>query len=131
MILYHYTNVESARLIGDEGSLVPLEVLDPMTIASVPNSLRPLFGMVWATDLPAPDRNGLGLTSHSIDVDRTAIRYRVLRPAQFVHWGRIRRSVGREIRDGLELANGALPRHWWVAVPEAGGCPVIRDEAAA
>jgi hypothetical protein len=126
--LYHYTSIESARQIDYDGYLYPIRTLDPQAIVSMPEAMQPLFDLIWATDLPVPDRDGLGLTSHSIDVDRTTVRYRILNTSLLVPWGRIRRTVDARLRDGLELAAGAMPRHWWASAdPSVTRIPVIRD----
>lgn len=67
----------------------------------------------WFTDLAAPERHALGLTSYSLGCDRTAHRYRVLDDSTLVPWVRVRRSWP-SWQDALEGAPGARPMHWFV-----------------
>lgn len=74
--------------------------------------------LVWLSDLYPPDRYALGLTSHWITCDRTAVRVRVHPGPDIVPWGRWAHEhrVPRVIRELLE--DGAMPAHWFVsAVP--------------
>lgn len=70
--------------------------------------------LVWLTDLDAPARDALGLTSHLIDCDRTQHRYRVTDLTSVQHWLQVRRS--HPLRDELEHARGARPMHWYVSL---------------
>ena len=103
--IYHYTCEDSRQIIGEEGTLIPSR----------------LTGVLWLTDLDAPIRSGLGLTSTSLDCDRTQHRYRVL-----VDEGLSLHDAGiypwRDVRKGFDPAHvasleacGALPMHWYVS----------------
>lgn len=75
-------------------------------------------GFVWAADLDVPVRDALGLTSHLLDCDRMAHRWRIddlSVAAYFLPWVEARWSVDPVRRDAIEGAPGALLRHWWVA----------------
>jgi len=75
-----------------------------------------LWRLVWLTDLDVPDRDALGLTSHLLDCDRTRHRLRIKKDTAISWWPHWCRAEGitRAQRDGLELAPGARPRHWYV-----------------
>lgn len=114
--LWHFTCDHVALVIGDRGQLRPAKDLaEPdsfWALAAWPSSF------VWATDLPKPNRDALGLTSNMLACDRTAHRYRVL-AEDFTPWHVIRRLiVDRHGRLGVELlegAPGARPMHWFVS----------------
>lgn len=78
---------------------------------------HPLLGvaLVWLTDLPVPDRWGLGLTSSWISCDRTDARVDVEWSPEIEQWGRWAHEhrTPSVLRDVLE--DGALPAHWWVS----------------
>lgn len=105
--LYHYTCEHRAARIGRRGVLVP--------------HAQPMLGgrrVVWLTDLDEPDREGLGLTSHTLDCDRTNVRYRVRDPlalgaVTWREWAEVER-IERSTRSALEL--GRKPRHWYVSL---------------
>ncbi len=105
MRLYHYTCDHAYGLIRDDGFLRP----------NRQNILN--AALLWATDLDVPDRYALGLTSETLNCDRMRHRIEVTEFAPvFERWGlwAHRRAISRAIRDGLELAPGARPAHWWV-----------------
>ena len=100
--LYHYTCRDGAKAIAADGWTLR------------PN--RVPFGLLWLTDLATPDRLALGLTSHALTCDRTAVQLRVAPgvPVRWVDWCRSVR-LPRVVRDELELAPGAQPLRWWVS----------------
>jgi len=98
--LWHYTCWHSRRQIGRSGVLHP-----------------GLDGLLWATDLPVPDRAGLGLTSHLLGCDRAEYRYRIDTPDRFARVDVFYLTASPYHRVWLEiLANApdARPQHWWV-----------------
>lgn len=119
MTLWHYTCEHGALALGNTGTLFPaagqLDQAPPLPIDALP-----LLLMVWATDMDPPHREALGLTSHTMDCDRMAYRYRVHRRF-FRHWGRVRSSLPAPLVDSLELAPGALPAYWWVSFEPVAG----------
>lgn len=98
--VYHFTCSCSAAGIERDGYIKPNE--------------RAVPALAWFTDLDEPSITGLGLTRHIATCDRTAHRFEVAR-ADVLHWGRMRSSIPAVVRDRLELAPGALPRHWFVS----------------
>ena len=115
--LYHYTCDHGRRALGDECVLLPA--------AARIEDTGPWTGeLVWLTDLAHPHREGLGLTSHILDCDRTAHRYRVLPGALVDRWTTFARGLPRGYRESVEGAPGAMPAHWWVAV---AGVPAVYD----
>lgn len=110
MILYHYTCRHSAEGIERDGFLSPH-----------PQPVLAGLCLVWLTDLDHPDRAALGLTSYSLECDRTEFRV-TAGTSVAVPWPAYRRAcgLGRAAR-ALETAPGALPMHWWVV---AGRAPV-------
>lgn len=107
--LYHFTCGHSRDQIGDTGKILPGSMLTD-TDAAWPARF------VWLTDMARPDRNALGLTSHTLRCDRTEHRYRVTDPTAVVPWHTVARLLTREQRDQLEAEPGARPMHWFVAV---------------
>lgn len=101
MILLHYTCDHSAARITD--TLVPM----PHPLLPVP--------LVWLTDLDPPDVLALGLTSHTLDCDRTSFKVtvEVFTAVPWTRWAHQHR-LSWTVRDGLDGAPGARPRHWWV-----------------
>ena len=106
MRLYHYTCRDRAALI----------VVDGYTLRPGPD------GVLWLTDLDHPFREALGLTSHTLTCDRTERRFVVEVPDEQFAEGRVARYVDlkRERHPltlrGLDLADGAMPMHWWVSL---------------
>lgn len=103
-MLYHYTCSHSAQQIADTGELRPHRQV----------ALRGEL-LVWLTDLDRPDRDALGLTSHTLDCDRTEWRVTVQVGYPLAQrWVDYARRYPLGVRRQLELAPGALPMHWWV-----------------
>jgi hypothetical protein len=103
--LYHYTCDHSLAGIRRIRHLMP--------------HVQPLLGdiqLIWLTDMAVPDRLALGLTSVSLNCDRTKHRITVPADSHMVKpWIRFARKLPMEQRHALELASGARPMHWWVA----------------
>lgn len=112
--LYHYTCDDTFDIVGAVGELIP----------------SPMTGTLWLTDLDAPVRAGLGLTSNSLKCDRTKHRYKVIldgehAEAGIVPWHEVRKVLDPNYVSNLE-GPGALPMHWFVsAVPQRAvhDCP--------
>ncbi|MFE0021939.1 hypothetical protein [Amycolatopsis sp. NPDC059021] len=100
---YHFTCLHRARSIERSRELRP--------------NRHPLLGhrLVWLTDLPEPDRWGLGLTSAWLTCDRTAVRVSVQPNEGIVRWPAwaLWHKVPHALVDLLE--EGARPEHWWVS----------------
>ena len=100
---YHFTCQHHARLIHRSGHLLP--------------NHHPLVGraLIWLTDLPEPDRWGLGLTANWLTCDRTAVRVTVQPTEGIVAWSTwaLWHKVPHAIVELLE--ESARPDHWWVA----------------
>lgn len=116
MKLYHFTCSDSAPVIAECGELRP--------------KLQPLLGcrLVWLTDLDAPTRAQVGLTSHLLACDR--MEYRVTADVDANRWVQYARTFpGRYRRYALNLnaTPGALPLHWWVL---AEPVPIVAVERA-
>lgn len=99
--LYHYTCEHGHHLIQKER----------------PTLLRvhPKLKWLWLTDLAQPDREALGLTSHTITCDRTRYRYAVLPTGDIHRWVDVRREFSPQVRDALENTHHAAPMHWWLS----------------
>lgn len=109
--LWHYTCDHGHERIDASGSVIP---------GAFQTGRFDTPGVyAWFTDLSVPIRDGLGLTSQILTCDRTAHRYRVTDPTGIVPWSSVRRSC--EWAEELEAAEGARPRHWFVAT---GAVPV-------
>lgn len=108
MTFYHYTCEDGAKAIGKAGKIKP-------------NGLAGVgMRFAWFTDLAAPHRDALGLTSNFITCDRTTHRYRVVEDALLQRWVEIRRSCHKEWVAMLENSPGAKPMHWWVSDEPVG-----------
>ncbi|OKI47276.1 hypothetical protein [Micromonospora sp. CB01531] len=116
MILYHFTCEDGAQGIAECGELRAFP--------------QPLLGrrLIWLTDLDAPNRLALGLTSHTLGCDRTA--YRVTVDVEAQRWTDYVRELPRPDRRHARLlaaSPGALPMHWLVL---AEPVPVLSVERA-
>lgn len=105
-MLYHYTCGHGAAGIGKTG------LIDVF--------LQPPEGQValtWLTDLEAPNRLALGLTSNTIQCDRLAFRFDVPEPVEVVRYVDVRREhFPRYWREALERSPGAMPMHWYLSL---------------
>ena len=116
MRLYHFTCSDSAPVIAECGELRP--------------KLQPLLGrrLVWLTDLDAPTREQVGLTSRLLACDR--MEYRVTVDFDAERWAQYARTFAARYRRHALILNqttGALPLHWWVS---AEPVPVLSVERA-
>ena len=103
--LYHFTCHDHGEPGIDAAGLII-----PSRHPLLPAHVAPV---VWLTDLftPAP---ALGLTSVSLDCDRSEVRYTVTGDSA-EPWLDFAERVGvpKRVRDAL--ARSGDPRHWWVA----------------
>jgi hypothetical protein len=99
MALYHFTCIHQAPLIERTHTLDP--------------EVATFWHGIWLTDLEAAPREGLGLTSHTLDCDRTRYRFVVDTPVHVHRWIDVRREFEWSLREELERAAGALPMHWY------------------
>lgn len=105
MRLYHYTCSGAARLIDECGYLLPY-----------PQTQLDGRKLIWLTDMDTPDRQALGLTSHTLSRDRTKHRVTVdVNAHRWVHYVRTMPTPARRLALDLAMAPGARPMHWWVA----------------
>lgn len=104
--LYHYTCDHAVAGIRADRFVKP--------------NMHPLLkgiALAWFTDLDAPDRDGLGLTSNYITCDRTTHRFTVADSAPIRWWPNAVRELDLQgYRRALEIAPGAWPAHWYVSV---------------
>ena len=114
MSFYHYTCEHGASAILRDGMLRPQRT-----------PLPPVQFVLWLTDLEAPARKPLGLTSHTLDCDRTAHRFVVNEPVAVLPWVEARRQYfPRWWVEELESTDGAMPMHWYVTgVPQRFAAP--------
>lgn len=103
--LFHYCCAHSREGILHDGLLLPNP--QPFLPGAPP--------LVWLTDLDAPIRDGLGLTSDHIKCDRTEYRFSVIQTGTAVWWPTYARMtrVPRATRDVLE--SFGMPAHWYVS----------------
>ena len=116
MKLFHYTCSDGFEAIRAAGwQLRP--------------NVHPALGhsVVWLTTLSVPDRFALGLTSYSLNCDRTESRLTIADDQNVWQWWRWCRDRGitRRQRDRLELAPGARPLTWWVSEKPLECVPVL------
>lgn len=104
---YHYCCQHSANKIGARGFLQP--------------NAADLFGvgLVWLTDQAVPNREALGLTSHTLKCDRLEYQYLVdVVPGDVEPWldsairARLIQRNGDTFRD---FEDGRDPRTWFIA----------------
>lgn len=108
--LYHYTCGHGFTSLGRHRAI--LQPASMLTHREVPWPGH----LVWATDLTPPEREALGLTMNFTTCDRTRYRYRLLDNGAVEPWTTFARHLPWFLRDQLEQAPGAKPRHWWVSV---------------
>lgn len=116
--LYHYTCDHGREALGDLGQLrTAAELMSPAKRDSLDPGLVALLSWCWLTDLATPHRDALGLTSHTLGCDRAAHRYQVVLPTKTgaIRWTGARRYFRADLREELESAPGAMPRHWYIA----------------
>lgn len=105
MKLFHYTCDHGRAGIGERGVLKPT---------------RTFWGgpaVCWLTDMDPPDRDGLGLTSHTLSCDRLQYRYVVADSAGCERWltSRIRAHAPLHAVLMLEAIDGVKPDRWWIS----------------
>lgn len=123
--LWHYTCDHGQKALSGRGLLLPPFDQQPDLVDEVANAdLVVLLSLIWMTDLPAPDRLGLGLTSYAITCNRTRYRYRVTDAADAVPYWAMAHSFGARFRADLESAPGARPSRWWTSTRPV---PVVYD----
>lgn len=111
MSLYHYTCLHSSPGILGSGLLIPnAHPLCPPAKGEAP------LGFVWLTDLAAPDRYALGLTSNVLACDRTHHRFEAAAANRAHRWSQVRETLPRPFVDTLESAPGVQPSRWWVSL---------------
>jgi hypothetical protein len=106
--LWHYTCEHGRLRIGARGALRP-----------------GLDALVWLTDLEAPHRDALGLSSALIACDRTRHRYRVTDVADVVPWVTMRNALDPVRVAAVEATPGVMVRHWFVSMRPV---PAVLDE---
>lgn len=116
--LWHYTCAHAHEAIGESGLLLPAAQL--VEGGRLDNYWPAEF--VWLTDLGAPLRLALGLSSWVAKCDRIEYRYRVTDSSGVQPWLYVRRHVPDP--ELLEAVDGARPRHWFVA---RAPVPVVLD----
>lgn len=125
MSFYHYTCSHSAPLILRSGTVRPLGQLACLS-GQMPTDRHWMLDIAWFTDLEEPLREALGLTSVTLQCDRTEWRLTVSDPSTLLPWSRYaRRRVPVDQREDLERYG--RPAHWWVSlepVPVSGGVRV-------
>lgn len=118
--LYHYCCAHSVAGINRDGMV-------RSTFDQKPDvDLGPVTGFSWFTDLDVPIAAALGLTSFTLDCDRTEARFTVTDPSSIVPWVAARRLLPRWFVAGLEGAPGVMPMHWWLsASPVSVAVPAV------
>jgi hypothetical protein len=121
MLLYHYSCSHVAAAIARSGVLKPGTAWRHYDARLLTHG-EPMSGLwrapavIWLTDLATPDPEALGLTSRTLDCDRTEYRYTVQRAddmmpwLQFAEWHRANSAWLRVLHDGRQ------PDRWFVAV---------------
>ncbi|MFC9432776.1 hypothetical protein [Nocardia sp. NPDC057030] len=113
--LYHYTCQHGHDAIGEAGTLLAPEQVQPGHATRLPPHMRELSWFIWLTDLDVAHPHALGLTRRYLSCDRTRHRYRVADTCDARRWIDLRASCHPEMVAELESAPGAMPVHWWAA----------------
>lgn len=116
--LWHFTCEHAARQITARGMVRPVGLLRPDMV--LPDEMRFLRYLTWATDLHCADAAVLGLTRLGITCDRTKVTYRIVQPEQYVPWSQWAESieVPATVLAGMHL-DGTKPDHWFVSTRSA------------
>jgi hypothetical protein len=101
--LYHFTCDHRAPSILAVGALVPMRHYWLPEMAPV----------VWLTDDPEPQRDDVGLTSHYLECDRMAHRFRVIDTSACVPWSTVRGLGPRS--SVVILESFGRPETWWIS----------------
>ena len=124
MTFYHFTCAHSAPLIMQAGVVKPLGQLGKLA-GRLPPERHWMLDIAWFTDLEDPDREGLGLTSVTLQCDRTEWRVTVSDPSTLVPWSQFARTRRIPSVQRQDLERYGRPAHWWVSeepVPVTGCC---------
>lgn len=117
--LYHFTCSHAIAGIRRVGALLPLiewRDLDRVRQREgyCPSGLAGAPAVVWLTHEPRPNRDAVGLTSHSLDCDRMEWRCEVLRNGA-VRWTEFATRHGATPEFLANLCeDDADPALWWV-----------------
>jgi hypothetical protein len=116
--LFHYTCEHGAARIRKAG----------MRLTPNPQVALGGVALVWLTNLEAPNRQALGLTSHALDCDRLDARFEVKDSSACERWVEFayRCKIPTHRRWGLELTDGAYPMTWWVSLNDVPVRELVR-----
>ena len=119
--LYHYSCRHTVAQIERDAMLRPSAAWRHYDTLMICNG-EPMSGLwrapavLWLTDLERPRRRALGLTSQTLDCDRTEYRYTVERSDTMVPWLDFATQHGANPEWLAVLHDGREPEHWYVAV---------------
>ena len=101
--LYHYTCSHGAAGIKQLGAVYP----NWHPWLDVP--------LAWFTNSPTPDPIALGLTSDTLDCDRTQYRFRALEVGSLVPWlgSTVQAAAPLQVQVGLQSLG--QPSLWWIS----------------
>lgn len=112
---YHYTCDHGRKGIGDYGVIHPTGALfSVMSTAGLTDDERLMRSLLWATDLPEPDIEGLGLTSEILSCERWTHRYRITNPMPLMRFTDMQYRFSLEAQKGL-LEGPVKPEHWFAS----------------
>jgi hypothetical protein len=119
-IFYHYTCDHGRAGIGEKGVLRPMHQLVPGVLETAESEdERLMFSLIWVTDLPDPDIDGLGLTKKMLSCERWKHRYRIANPLPLMRFTDMQYRFTPQAQMGLTKGD-AKPDHWfvsWVPLP--------------
>lgn len=120
MTLFHYCCDHSLQGILRDGVVRPMVKVPHLNYANV----------AWFADLKVPDRDGLGLTSETLQCDRTEWRVTVdygdAEPwGQWAH----RNRIDPDVREALE--SYGWPGHWFISEVPLRVVAVVCSSASA
>lgn len=99
-VLYHWTCSHGAEAIRRDGAV------------------KPHLGLSWWSDLNQRGRKtraALGLTSLTLKCDRMEYRCIASDVGLLTPWDVFANTANPAFVEGLEMADGSKPEHWWVA----------------
>lgn len=105
MRLYHFTCLDHGyKGIQRSREIRPNPAGNPMLPSWPP--------VIWLTDLPAPSKWDVGLTSERLTCDRLEIRYTV--DVEALSFAEARRRWRIDLSTFIDLTSYGNPTHWWV-----------------
>lgn len=112
---WHYTCAHGRQGIGTLGVLRSPGVLKPEARRpGLSEDERLMLALIWVTDLPVPDIEGLGLTKQILSCERWTHRYRITNHRPIMPFADMQYRFSLDAQMDL-LTGDAKPEHWFVS----------------